>query len=138
MLSIFLLLPLSWTDSALYAEGGYMMETLGGPVQNHMRHLIVLALIAAGASMSADGSRLSRQTPTVHVRFDPSSPTGSPFPSDRFTVSDRKQNTGRRVALPMPADCVAHLSDCQDIAVLNHLDGFNQHPRLSIPFEGAI
>lgn len=37
----------------------------------------------------------------------------------------------------MPADCVTNFLDCQDIAVLNRLDGFNQHPRLSIAF-GAV
>jgi hypothetical protein len=53
-------------------------------------------------------------------------------------VADPDQNTGRRVALPMPADCVANQSDCNDITVLNELDGFNQHPRISIPFDGDI
>lgn len=36
----------------------------------------------------------------------------------------------------MPADCVANRSDCDDITVLNELDGFNQH--VSIPFDGDI
>ena len=67
-----------------------------------------------------------------------SSPTGGPFPCDRFTVDDSEQNTGRRVNLPMPTDCVANASDCDDIRVLNRLDGFHQHPRVSIPFDGKI
>ena len=29
----------------------------------------------------------------------------SPFPSDRLTVADTNQNTGRRVHLPIPQDC---------------------------------
>jgi Bacterial virulence factor lipase N-terminal len=63
------------------------------------------------------------------------------FPSDRFTVIDFTQNTFRRVKLATPADCVstpAKVLQCQDIAVLNTLDGFNIQPRLSIPFSGPI
>ena len=62
---------------------------------------------------------------------------GAPFPSDLFTVSDPSQNTGLRIALPKP-DCQIRRSDCEDIDLLNTLDGFNLLPRLSIPFDGAI
>jgi hypothetical protein len=41
------------------------------------------------------------------------------------------------VNLPKP-DCVQRPSDCNDITVLNTLDGFNMQPRLSIPFTGPI
>jgi len=60
----------------------------------------------------------------VSVGFDLSSPTTSPFPSDRFTRFDFTQNTFRRVNLPKP-DCAVRVSDCQDIDVSNTLDGFN-------------
>jgi hypothetical protein len=63
------------------------------------------------------------------------------FPSDRFTAFDGSQNTFRRVKLALPADCAstpAKALQCQDIAVLNTLDGFNIQPRLSIPFSGPI
>jgi hypothetical protein len=73
----------------------------------------------------------------VSVKFDLSSPTGSPFPSDYFTRPDRDQNTSLRVNLPKP-DCAVRVSDCQDIDVLNTLDGFNIQPRVSVPFTGAI
>ena len=63
--------------------------------------------------------------------------SGPLFPSDAFTVRDRTQRTGLRVDLPRP-DCAARPSDCQDIAVLDRLDGFNLQPRLSIPFSGPI
>src|SRR5437870_1377884 len=62
---------------------------------------------------------------------------GTPFPSDLFTVADPTQNTGLRVNLPKP-DCLARPSDCQDLDVINTLDGFNLQPRLSIPFDGPI
>jgi hypothetical protein len=73
----------------------------------------------------------------VHPLFDLGSPAGGPFASDRFTVADPTQNTGRRVNLPLP-DALTNLSDYQDTQVLNTLDGFNLQPRLSIPFDGPI
>jgi hypothetical protein len=73
----------------------------------------------------------------VEPRLDLTSPSGAPFPNDRWTVFDPTQVTGLRVALPKP-DCTVRPSDCQDINVLNTLDGFNLQPRLSIPFTGAI
>jgi Big-like domain-containing protein len=73
----------------------------------------------------------------VHALFDLGTPAGGPFASDRFTVADSTQNTGRRVNLPLP-DPVTNPSDYQDTQVLNTLDGFNLQPRLSIPFDGPI
>ena len=69
--------------------------------------------------------------------FSLDSMAGTPFPSDLFTVADPTQNTGLRVNLPKP-DCLARPSDCQDLDVINTLDGFNLQPRLSIPFDGPI
>src|SRR5215471_8978661 len=56
----------------------------------------------------------------VHALFDLGSPAGGPFASDRFTVADYAQNTGRRVNLPLP-DPLTNLSDYQDTQVLNTL-----------------
>jgi hypothetical protein len=73
----------------------------------------------------------------VHPRFDLAAVATSPFPSNRCTVADPTQNTGRRVNLPLP-DQATNPSDYQDTMVLNTLDGFNLQPRLSIPFDGPI
>lgn len=73
----------------------------------------------------------------VRPRFNLETPAESPFPSDRFTVLNRSHNTGRQVNLPVP-DCSTRPSDCEDIDVINTLDGFNVQPRLSIPFDGLI
>lgn len=73
----------------------------------------------------------------VSVRFDFSSPSASPFPSDRFTQVDWTQNTLKRVKLPKP-DCAVRPSDCADIDVINTLDGFNTQPRITVPFTGDI
>jgi hypothetical protein len=74
---------------------------------------------------------------SVQPLFDLSSPSSGPFPSDRFTVLDLHNNTLLRVNLPKP-DCAVQVSDCQDLDVINTLDGFNLQPRLSIPFSGPI
>ena len=93
--------------------------------------LAVIALAVAAASASAAVAK------GVEPEFDVSDPSGSLFPSDLFTVPDASQPTGLRVNLPKP-DCTVQPSDCNDIAVLNTLDGFNLQPRLSIPFTGPI
>lgn len=92
------------------------------------RHCAAAVLLAAPAWAGAA---------SVQVRFDLSSPSGSPFPSDRFTQVDWAQKTFKRVHLPKP-DCAARPSDCADIDVINQLDGFNIQPRITIPFTGDI
>jgi hypothetical protein len=97
----------------------------------------VLALVASVAGR-AHGIGQTATPAAVHALFDLSQPGAAPFPSDLYTVADPDQNTGRRVALPMPADCVANQSDCEDLGVISTLDGFNMQPQLSIPFDGPI
>jgi hypothetical protein len=84
--------------------------------------------IVALAAVADDG---------VRVRQSRDDPSATPFPSDRFTVPDFTQNTFRRVKLPKP-DCAVRVSDCQDIDVLNTLDGFSTQPRITVPFTGPI
>jgi hypothetical protein len=74
---------------------------------------------------------------TVHALFELSTPATGPFPSDQFTVPDASHNTRRRVNLPLP-NCTVRPSDCEDLNVINMLDGFSVDPRLSIPFDGPI
>ena len=59
------------------------------------------------------------------------------FPSDRLTVPDGSQLTGKRVKLPLP-DCGARPSDCNEIRLLNELDGFDIDPRIAIGFGRVI
>ncbi len=59
------------------------------------------------------------------------------FPTNALTVRDRDQLTGRRVALPMP-DCTASPTDCNTVAELNQLDGFDLDPRLSLTFDHPV
>jgi Bacterial virulence factor lipase N-terminal len=76
----------------------------------------------------------------VQALFDVSTPSGAPFPADRFAVPDDSHKTGLRIALPIPAECGASpgLSVCGDVQTLNTLDGFSLQPRISIPFSGPI
>lgn len=94
--------------------------------------IMFVFLLAVALAEVAQG-----QGAAVHARFELGSPQGGPFPSDRFTVPDGAQNTGLRVNMPVP-DCAVRRSDCEDLAVINTLDGFNLQPRLSIPFDTAI
>jgi hypothetical protein len=73
----------------------------------------------------------------VEPRFDADPVGAGPFPSDRLTVPDPGQRTGLRVALPLP-NCRAEPSACDDVRLLNELDGFDLSPRLAIPFSGPI
>jgi dienelactone hydrolase len=105
--------------------------------------LIVLLLIACGtlaglrAVTASLGSAAQNTQEPVRALFEPARLTRSPFPSDAFTTSDAANNTLVRVSLPKP-DCSTRPSDCEDIDVLNTLDGFNLQPRISIPFDGPI
>jgi hypothetical protein len=88
--------------------------------------LSVFLLVPAAASAAG-----------VEVLFDPDDRSRTIFPSDLFTVLDFSQNTFRRVDLPKP-DCAINVVRCDDVDVLNTLDGFNIQPRVSIPFSGPI
>ena len=106
----------------------------------HVTGLTVVSLLTAlgNAQTSRDITVDSGRAGVVRPLFDLRSPERSPFPSDAFTLPDLNQNTGRRVNLPMPQDCTTHPSDCEDIVVLNQLDGFNLQARISVPFDGDI
>src|SRR6476661_7079474 len=62
---------------------------------------------------------------------------GQPTPTNLDTVAEATQLTGLRVDLPLP-NCAANALRCDDVSVLNTLDGFNIQPRLTIPFSGPI
>ena len=96
-------------------------------VRQLLQRLIVVTVFSPTLILAAETQAL----------FDLQRPSAGPFPSDRFTVGDPSQNTGRRINLPRP-DCRVQVSDCEDIDLLNELDGFNVQPRLSIPFSGPI
>ena len=99
-----------------------------------MSHACYRGLLAAAAILCFTPAAMADG---VSVRADATDPMGSPFPSNRYTVFDGTQNTLRRVHLPKP-DCAVRVSDCQDIDLLNTLDGFSTQPRITVPFTGDI
>ena len=88
--------------------------------------VLSLALLWPSAAMAS-----------VQALFNPNVVEQAPFPSDRFTVPNPANITRLQVNLPLP-DCTTHPSDCNDLKVINTLDGFNVNPRVSIPFSGPI
>jgi hypothetical protein len=104
--------------------------------QMRRRVPIVLAAVFVAGVLVTPG--FAAPSAGVHV-LDGSNPqVNAVFPNDRFTVADSRQVTGRRVALPVPACNQANYSICDGIRLLNQLDGFDIHPRIYIPFSGAI
>jgi hypothetical protein len=100
------------------------------------RHIFVALTIASTILL---GPSIAGREPEVVALFGLNSPADGPFPSDRFTVADDAENTGRRVSMPPPLDAyVESISECEDLDVINTLDGFNLQPRVSIPFSGTI
>jgi fermentation-respiration switch protein FrsA (DUF1100 family) len=59
------------------------------------------------------------------------------FPSDRQTVPDPRQSTGRRVSLALP-DCGVDPAGCDEIRLVNELDGWSVNPRVAIHFSGPV
>ena len=94
-------------------------------------------LNALGALQAPPSHDVVAVNNVVHGLFDLDRPETGPFPSDVFTVGDPTHNTGRRVNLPYP-DCAVRVSDCEDLDVINTLDGFGLQTRISIPFDGPI
>jgi len=100
--------------------------------------LVGLIVVADPAILNCARVAAAGPRGAVHALFDLTSTTTSPFPSDAFSVPDETQLTGMRVNLPVPLNCAGRESDCEDIADVNTLDGFNVLPRITIPFDGDI
>ena len=73
----------------------------------------------------------------VTVSWNPQDPTIGPYPTDALTTPDSTQKSGMRINLPMP-DCATAPSDCQDVELINQLDGFQTAPRIRVTFSGPV
>jgi hypothetical protein len=96
--------------------------------------LVLVTLLAAGFVTPA----LATSAPRVHVLHGSNPGLTAVFPSNRFTVKDPRQVTGRRVQLPVPHCTKRNDSICDSLKLLNQLDGFDIQPRVYVPFSGAI
>ena len=108
---------------------------------------LVALLLTIGAGGVIGVSQAQQDDGKVHARFGLNTLEEGPFPGNWFTVKDEANLTGLRVDLPRPGNVSAaacELPDttrpsvCDDLKVLNSLDGFNLQPRVSVPFDGAI
>ncbi|HEV8225790.1 MAG TPA: hypothetical protein VGQ74_02220, partial [Methylomirabilota bacterium] len=59
------------------------------------------------------------------------------FPTDQLTEADPRQLTGRRVRLSR-VNCFDAPSTCDEISLLNGLDGWSVNPRMTLAFTGRI
>ena len=84
--------------------------------------------LALGISLAAGG---------LHATAAAATEVQALFPSDRQTLPDPRQATGRRVALALP-DCGADAAGCDEIRLVNELDGWSVNPRVAIRFSGPV
>ncbi|MGH7349603.1 MAG: hypothetical protein ACREI6_06275, partial [Candidatus Rokuibacteriota bacterium] len=89
------------------------------------------------AGCLALGLALAPATGSLHPTAAVAAEVHALFPSDRQTVPDPRQSTGRRVALALP-DCGTDPAGCDEIRLVNELDGFSVNPRAAIRFSGPI
>src|SRR4051812_13140888 len=109
-----------------------------------MRTRVVVAMLAAVLLIPAAGADAAvkvRQGKAYGTRI---------FPDNYFSVRDKKQLTGRRVAFRPKRDfpvvfgvrhsrCTSDTySICDGFIELNKLDGFDPQPRVTVPFTGSI
>jgi len=87
---------------------------------------VVLAVAPAGPAASAPAEPPTASATVVSV-----------FPDDSLTVADPTQLTGRRMNLRYP-DCTVRPSDCDEVRLINQLDGFDIDPRITIGFNRRI
>ena len=59
------------------------------------------------------------------------------FPSDQLTAADPRQLTGRRIRLSL-VNCSQAPSTCDEIGLLNGLDGWSVNPRMTLAFTGRV
>ena len=89
-----------------------------------MRHLRVPVLLVLSVIAVAGTAGCVKPPPTI-------------LPNDGFSVADASQATGRRMNFPLP-NCTQNPSVCDEIRLINQLDGWDIDPRVSIGFNSAI
>ena len=90
-----------------------------------MRRLLTLYLLPVALSAG-----------TV-VLFNPNDPRTGPFPTDYLTVADATQKTGVHLNMPLPS-CDTQYTSCQEIGLIEQMDGFNTRARTLVRFSGPI
>ncbi len=102
-----------------------------------MKKSLALALSSAVLATLA-GTTLTASAATPVTLQAGTTPATTLFPNNAFTVADSAQQTGRRVALPTAGCDALGRSLCDDLVLINQLDGFDLQPRVTLPFSGAV
>jgi hypothetical protein len=89
------------------------------------------------AGSLALGLSLASAAGALHAASAGAAEVQALFPSDRQTVPDPRQSTGRRIALALP-DCGGDAAGCDEIRLVNELDGWSVNPRVAIRFSGPV
>jgi hypothetical protein len=90
---------------------------------------LALGLWVGAVALTAPAPWVARPAEAAQVE--------SLLPSDRLTTADPSQLTGRRVALPAP-DCAVDAAGCDEVKLLDELDGWSVNPRIRVRFSGPI
>ncbi len=93
--------------------------------------------LAAGGGAAAAGRSRALDVGSVSLLAG-STPRTRPFPDNSFTVADTAQRSGRRISLPTAGCDAQGRSLCDDLALVNTLDGFDLQPRVTLPFSAAV
>ncbi|MCW2666550.1 MAG: hypothetical protein JWN57_1512, partial [Frankiales bacterium] len=101
-----------------------------------LKRILALAVSSAVLATVAGATLASAATPVRLLTG--TTPETAPFPNDAFTVADAAQLTGKRIALPTAGCDALGRSLCDDLALLNQLDGFDLQPRVTLPFDGPV
>lgn len=96
--------------------------------------LLATALLTGGIAVAVPAAAA---TGSVSLQSG-STPDTRPFPDNAFTVADANQVTGRRINLPTAGCAATGQSLCDDLVLVNQLDGFDIRPRVRLPFTGTV
>jgi len=96
------------------------------------------ALAAAAPVAGPLAGTAAAATPSSVRLLAGDTPAGTPFPDNRWTVADSAQASGLRVSLPTAGCDAAGRSLCDDLALINQLDGFDLQPRVTLPFSAPV
>jgi hypothetical protein len=118
-----------------YVSQGQVNVQVPGTVEHGLAtaggyHESMALFFIRGPSAAASGVTVNLESSGSHLCV-------GPYPTDVLTTPDSTQKNGMRINLPMP-DCTTAPSDCQDVQLINQLDGFQTVPRITVNFSGPI
>src|SRR3954453_2256380 len=111
------------------------MSRAGARMSRSFPVAVLAAVLLTSGALTAPPAAAA--TGSVSLRSG-STPDTRPFPDETFTVAERRQLTRPRAALPTAGCDAQGRSLCDDLAMINQLDGFDIRPRVTLPFTAAV